>query len=423
LAGANLHVQDVPDVVVGAASIADVQVAVRYAAKEKMHVSVLATGHGSQLPVIGGMAITTRRLKTIEIDEATRTARVGAGVLAGELATAAARFGLAPIAGSATTVGFTGLILGGGLGPLARSHGYGSDYIRQFTIVTPDSQVTIANSAENPDLFWALRGGKGGFGVVVETQVQLVELKTLYGGSLAFAESDIETVLHGWVEWTRTAPLDVTTSVAIMRFPPIPDIPEVMRGKTFLMLRFAYPGPAAEGERLAAPLLTLATPVFGGLAEMAAEMIGTIHNDPTDPMPVWGEGVLLNDLDDTFVTTMLTSVGAGKATPIMIVELRHLGAATRGDVPGGSAVGGRSASFSLYVVGAPDPSLFDVVVPAAYEQLLGSIGAYVAPESFINWWSGRDLRAFEASWTPETFQRLGELRRQWDPAGIFSYPT
>lgn len=423
LAGANLAVHDAPDLVVGAATITDVQAAVRYAAEQRMHVSVLATGHGSQLPVIGGMVITTKRLKTIETDKTDRIARVGAGVLAGELATAAARLGLAPIAGSATTVGFTGLVLGGGLGPLARSHGYASDYVTQFTVVTPDGQVTIANSVENPDLFWALRGGKGGFGVVVETRVKLVELPSLYGGFVAFDEPDIDRVLRGWVEWTHTAPANVTTSVAIVRFPPVPAIPEFMRGKTFLMLRVAYPGPAAEGERLAAPLLALATPAFGSLGEMPADMIGAIHNDPTEPLPVWGEGMLLNDLDDAFVTTLLANVGEGKETPFMIVELRHLGAATRVDVPEGSAVGGRSADFSCYIVGVPDPSLFDTVLPAAYEHLVRSIDKYVAPENFINWWSGRDLRAYEASWTSETFWRLGDLRRQWDPEGIFSYPS
>ncbi|MGM0931088.1 MAG: FAD-binding oxidoreductase [Actinomycetota bacterium] len=423
LLGQNLYVQHRPELVVGAFSTSDVQAAVMYAAQHQLHVSVLATGHEAQEAITAGLVITLNRMDTITIDETARTATVGGGARAGEVAKAAARFGLAPIAGSATTVGLTGLVLGGGLGPLARSHGYSSDYVNQFTVVVPTGEVLTVNKNENPELFWALRGGKGGFGVVIATQIRLVELATFYGGSVAFAEGDIEKVLRGWVEWTHTAPEEVTTSVAIMRFPPIPEIPEFMRGKTFLMLRFAYAGPAAKGQHLAAPLLALADPAFGELGELPAEKLGTIHEDPTEPTISWTDGTLLNGLDEAFVTALLDSVGEGRSTPFMVVEIRQLGGAARTDVAEGSAVSGRSSDYSLYVVGFPDPGLFETVLPDALDQLLRDIAPYVAPENFINWWSGRNLENFAKSWPLTTHTRLCELRTEWDPNGIFKYPV
>lgn len=423
LLGQNLHILHTPELVVGAACTSDVQAAVRYAAEHLLHVSVLATGHEAQEPITAGLVITLKRLSTISIDQTARTATVGGGGRTGEVAEAAARFGLAPVTGSATTVGLTGLVLGGGLGPLARSHGYCSDYVNQFTVVIPTGEVITADKDTNPDLFWALRGGKGGFGVVVATQLRLVDLKTFYGGSVAFAEDDIETVLRGWVEWTRTAPQQVTTSVAIMRFPPTTEIPEFMRGKTFLMLRFAYPGSAEEGHRLSAPLLTLAEPAFGELGELPADHLGTMHGDPTEPMVSWTDGTMLNGLDDSFATTLLDTAGEGRQTPFMSIELRHLGGATHIDVPEGSAASGRSSEYSLYVVGAPDPNLFECVLPEALDQLLSDIDPYVAPENYINWWSGRNLEKFEKSWPLETHIRLCQLRNEWDPNGIFTYPA
>jgi hypothetical protein len=423
LLGQNLYIQHTPELVVGASSTSDVQAAVKYAAEHQLHVSVLATGHEAQKAVTAGLVITLKRLNTVTIDQVACTATVGGGARAGQVAEAAARFGLAPIAGSATTVGLTGLVLGGGLGPLARSHGYCSDYVDRFSVVTPNGEILTASKSENAELFWALRGGKGGFGAVVETQIRLVELSTFYGGSVAFAEGDIDTVLRGWVEWTRTAPEEATTSVAIMRFPPIHELPEVMRGKTFLMLRFAYPGPAEKGQRLAAPLLALAEPAFGGLGELPADKLGTMHDDPTDPVLSWTDGTLLNGLDDAFVTTLLDSVGEGRQTPFMVIELRQLGGATHIDVPDGSAVSGRSSEYSLYVVGVPDPKLFETTLPDALDQLLGDIEPYIAPENFINWWSGRNPGNFEKSWTQETHARLCELRNEWDPDGLFKYPV
>ncbi|HWR84490.1 MAG TPA: FAD-binding protein [Rhodoglobus sp.] len=421
LLGFNLYYVNTPDLVVGAASVDDVAAAVRYADEHDLPVTVLATGHGAHGAIAAGLVITLRRLDAVAVDPRSRTATVAGGARWAAVVEAAAHHGLAPITGSSTNVGATGFLLGGGLGPLARSHGVGSDHVRSFTVVTADGSVVVADRDSEPELFWALRGGKGGFGVVVETTIGLLDLPAVYAGSVVFGESDIDAVLRGWIDWTRTADARATTSVQLVRFPPLEQVPAPMRGRTLLMLRFAFPGSAEEGERLAAPLLALGTPEFGGLGMLPAERIAEIHQDPTEPGPGWGVGMLLNDLDGGFADVLLAHAGPSARSPFMAAEVRQLGGATAVDVPEGSAVGGRASGYALHIVGAPDPSLFETVLPAAAEAFATQVAPWASPETTINWVSGSTYEEFAKAWPAETFARLAELRRQWDPRGRFPY--
>jgi hypothetical protein len=420
LAGFNLYYAHRPEVVVGVADVADAVAAVRFATGTGMPVSVIATGHGSHAVIGSGMVITTKRLGGVSIDPVTRIASIGAGVRWGEVVAAAAELGLAPITGSSTNVGVVGYLLGGGLGPLARSHGFSSDYVRGYTVVTPAGDVVEASTESHPELFWALRGGKGGLGLVVAVRLELVAIDSLYAGALVFAEEHIETVLRGWIDYTATAPDEVTTSVAIMHFPPVEQVPEVFRGKTLLMLRFAFPGEASRGEQLVAPLRALAPAVMDGVRPMPLAEVATIHNDPSDPGPGYSRGLLLDPIDQRFATALLSVVGAGTQTPIMIAEVRHLGGATRVDAAGGSAVGGRSAAFSLSLIGAPNPALFEHVLPDATGALIAALGEWIAPETTINFAAG-DEREFAKAWPRETAERLSAERAAIDPGRTFAY--
>lgn len=419
LLGQNLYLVHTPQLVVGATSAQDVQAAVRYAAEHGLRVSVLATGHGIHATITDGMVITTRRLDEVSVDLTTRTASIGGGVRASRLIEAASEHGLAPVTGSSGTVGLTGLVLGGGPGPLARSYGYASDYVLGFTVVTSDGQIVLTNVDENPDLFWALRGGKAGFGIVVETRLRLVELGTIFGGSVAFAEADMDSVLRGWIDWTHDAPSDVTTSVAITRSPSSDRVAEGVRGRTLLLMRFAYPGDIRDGRRHAAPLLALAPQLFGHFDTMPASDIGAIHADPVDPGYSWVDGTFLQSIDANFATTLLERAGADRRSPFLKVEIRQLGGATTIDVPEGSSAGGRSSRFALNLIGTPDPALFTHRLPVAANELLDSIRPHVARENNINWWFGKRSEDFKKSWSPAAYQRLDRLRSQWDPSGVF----
>jgi FAD/FMN-containing dehydrogenase len=416
----NLYTIDRPEVVVGAADEADVVEAIRFAAAHDLPVSVLATGHGNDAQVTAGLMITTKRLDKVTFDPDTGIVTIGAGVRWNAVVAAADPYGFAPISGSSPVVGAVGFLLGGGLGPLARSHGYGSDYLVSAKVVTGAGEIVEANAETNPDLFWALRGGKSGLGIVVEAQVQLVPMPAVYGGSVFFDTPHLETALRSWVDWTQTADPRVTTSVAMVHFPPAPFIPEPLRGRSLLQLRFAYPGTVEEGERLAAPLLDAAPVYLGELGPLKRTEMGKIHNDSTEPAAAAIAGTLLSEIDQAFVDTLLEHFGPGSGTPLIAAEIRHLGAATRQDVTGGSAAGGRSASYTLSFVGATPPLLY-TAIPAAMDDLFATMQPWTSPEGNINFTGEIHTREhFAGLWTPETFQRLEEIRKQYDPQGLFA---
>jgi FAD binding domain len=411
-----------PDVVVGAANAEDVVEAVTFAAASGLPVRVQGSGHGSHAAVTDGLLITTRRLDAVTVDPKTRIATVGAGVLARTVVDAAAEHGLAPVAGSSGTVGIAGLLLGGGLGPLARSYGFGSDWVREFEVVTGDGTLVRANATEHPDLFWALRGGKGGLGVVTEIKVELVPLATLYGGTLTFDSENIEAALRAWVTYTQTADPNVSTSVSLMRIPDLPFVPEPVRGRTLLSIRFAYTGERATGEKLAAPLRAAAPVYLDELGEMPATQIGRIHNDPPDPTVGWVNGRMLTGFDQDFVTTMLGFAGVGKQFPFVSTEVRHLGSATLKDVPGGSAVGGRGSAGTLTVVGVPNPELFESVIPRAAAAYFTALAPWIAAENNVNFANGfASAQEYAGAWPAATFVRLAEVKKQYDQKGLFVY--
>lgn len=419
--GFNLAFPHTPEVVVGVSSVADAVAAVTFAAAHRMPVRMLATGHGSHVLITDGMLVTTSRLDDLSIDPGTGVATIGAGVRWGAVVAAGAELGLAPITGSSTNVGVVGYLLGGGLGPLARSHGFSSDYVRGATVVLASGEVVHASATEHPELLWALRGGKGGFGLVTSVEVQLAPIPSLYAGALVFAEEHIDAVLRGWIDWTRSAPDDVTTSIAVIHFPPVEQVPEVFRGKTLAMLRFALPGSAAEGEALAAPLRALAPAAMDGVAPLPLAQVATIHNDPSDPSPGWSRGALLSEIDDDFATALLAASGPGTHGPVMVTEVRHIGAATGHDVPEGSAVGGRASSYTLSLIGVPDPALFAEALPTATDALLASVAAWVSPETNINFSGYPDPADYRRSWSPDAFARLTAVRASVDPEGLFAY--
>ncbi|RUO88758.1 FAD-binding oxidoreductase [Corallococcus sp. AB018] len=419
-AGFNVLVTHSPQYVVAVKSTKDVAEAIRFARENQLPVSVQATGHGTYAPVTSGVLLSTKALNHVSIDPATRIATIGAGARWEPVIEEAAKHGLTPIAGSSTNVGVVGYLLGGGLGPLVRSHGVSSDYVVGYTLVTSDGETVEASAEHHPDLFWALRGGKGGFGIVTEVKLQLVEMRSLYAGSLFFAEEHIEAVLRGWVKWTAEADARVSTSIAVMRFPPFDFIPPPLQGRTVLNLRFAFPGSTEEGAKLAAPLRALAPLYLDMLGELPVTQIARIHNDPDKPSPVWTHGMMLTHVDQDLATTLLRHVGAGVQTPYFLLELRHLGGASQKDVAGGSAVGGRGGNFVVGLVGM-HPPLFETVLPGATEGLRAELKPWLSPEMTINFMGKvRDAEHFDSAWPDTIRAKLKEVRGKYDPHKLFA---
>lgn len=422
VAGFNLANRHSPELAVKVASESDVVAAVRFAHQHGLAIRILATGHGPIDPVTDGMLIVTKCLNSVSIDTQTNIATVGAGVKWEMVQTAAAPFGLTAITGSSPDVGAIGLTLGGGIGPLVRSHGFTSDYVKSFRLVSGTGEVITASGDENTELFWALRGGKGGLGVVTEMQIALVALPTIFAGAIIFDEQHIETVLRGWAEWTASAPEDVTTSAAIIHFPPFDDVPEPIRGHFGIAIRFAYPGSPEEGEQLVEPLRVLAPALMDYVGELPTSRIGLVHNDPVEPLPAWDRGMLLNSIDQSFVTAALAEFGPGAESPFMISEIRHLGGAAVQDVPEGSAARGRKAGFTFYTVAIPSETATEGVLEAAAAKLINSLGPWISPETHPNFSSPTvNWEQFASGWPPDVFERLAAVKKQYDPKALFTY--
>jgi FAD/FMN-containing dehydrogenase len=415
----NTSVVHKPDVVVAATSTNDVAEVVRVARDSSVKVNVQATGHGAVVPIEGGILISTRGLQGVSVEPGTRVATIAGGSPFAPVIAAAAEHGLAPIGGSSPTVGVVGYLVGGGLGPLARSHGFSSDYVAGMTVVTGTGEVIDAGADHHADVFWALRGGKNGFGIITSLRLRLAELRELYGGSIYFDEPHIEQALRGWIDWTDTSDPRMTTSIAIIRFPPLEVIPAPLRGRRLLALRVAYPNDVKEGARLTEPLRALAPIHLDGVGELPATQIAKVHNDPAQPTPSWVRGLLMTRIDQEFATTFLKHFGAGTDAPFIAVEVRHIEGPTRQDVAEGSAVGGRGAAFTLGVVGG-NPALFEKM-PAAHARLVEDVRPWTAAESNINFMVRPSSAAqLATAWPAETFARLADVRRRYDPDGVFN---
>ena len=412
LTGFNTAAVHRPDLVVAAEHADHIATTVRYAAERGLPVGVQATGHGISVPVDGGILLTTGRLRGVDIDPEARTARVEAGVRWNQVIAAAAPYGLAPLNGSSPLVGVVGYTLGGGLGPMARQFGYAADHVRWIDVVTADGVPRRASADEEPDLFWAMRGGKGNFGVVTAMEFGLMPVRTFYGGGLFFAAESVEAVLDTWWRWTAELPESMTTSLALLRPPDLPTVPAPLRGRMTVHLRITFLGVPADGDRLLAPLRGLG-PILDTVEERPYPEIGEVHQDPVDPMPLQERSILLDSFDVHAAKTLLEVAGPGSDCSAYIVELRHLGGAVARlpEVP--SAIGHRDTAFTLATIAPPD---------GVSASVLAALEPWGSGRAYINFLNGPGAEKQTArAYAPAVYQQLAELKRRYDPANLFRF--
>lgn len=356
-----------PDAVVAAASPTDVRAAVTLAAERGWRVSVRASGHGSPAAVEDGLLITTRWMDGVRIDPVARVARIDAGTPWGSVVTAAAEHGLAPLSGSSPGVGAVGYTLGGGLGVLARRYGYAADRVRSIDIVTGDAELRTVTAERDPELFWALRGGGTGFGVVTAMEVELVPVTTIYGGALAFAADP--DVLRAWVDWTKDLPEELTSSIGLLPYPDADWAPPPLRGRHVASVRIAFDGPAAAGERLVAPLRDLGSSLLDTVAEMPYTDAASIFRDPPSPHAYRGSNAALSELDAALLGRLVELGGPPSPS---VIQINHLGGALARPPAVPNAVGHRDAGYLLRVVGGPEGTdAQDRIIAAARPWTLG----------------------------------------------------
>ncbi len=238
----NLLADQRPALVVQAADANDVVVAARFARARGLRVAAQSTGHGAAAlgSRAGAVLIRTARMNEVVVDPAARVARVGAGARWSDVIAAAAPHGLAGLHGFSAGVGVAGYVLGGGLGWLARSHGLASDRVRAFEVVTADGERLRVDTRREPDLFWALRGGGGAGVIVTSIELELVALREAHAGVLMWPIERAGEVAHAYREWIRTVPDGLTSSLRLMHFPPLGELPEVLRGRALAQLTLAF---------------------------------------------------------------------------------------------------------------------------------------------------------------------------------------
>lgn len=415
----NLNHELVPAVIVVPESAADVQAAVTFAAGQHRPVLVKTTGHQIVGQAHGAVVIATHRMNDITIDAAGRTARVGAGVLWSEVITKAAKAGLAPLNGSNPTVGVSGYTLGGGLSPtLGRSHGYAADHVRSLDVVTADGELRHVNAESEPDLFWALRGGKGNFAVVTALEFDLFPVSRLYGGGIYFAGERTADVLRVWTDWHPSTPETMVTSIAVMRMPSMLGVPEPIRGKFLVSVRIAYNGTTTDGERMVEPLRAIAPAVLDTVRDMPYAEVASIHSEPIEPVPYYERGIMLREFPAQAQDKLIELVGPDAKTTLVIAELRSLGGAWDREPAVPNAVATRGLPYSLLGVSA-GPLSQEQQLKRSVAELLDGMKPWQGDRRFVNNLAPDEAADAAAIYGPERYERLASIKKTYDPANMF----
>jgi FAD/FMN-containing dehydrogenase len=415
----NLNHELVPAVIVVVETTADVQAAIAFAAAQDRPVLVKTTGHQMVGTAQGAVVIATRRMNDVSVDAVGHTARVGAGVMWSDVIKETARAGLAPLNGSNPTAGVIGYTLGGGLSPtLGRSHGYAADHVLSLEVVTADGELRHVDAKSEPELFWALRGGKGNFGVVTSLEFELFPVPRLYGGALYFPGERTADLLRAWTAWHPGTPETITTSLAVVRQPSLPAVPEPLRGAFVVSLRFAYLGSAEDGERLIAPLRKVAPIVLDTVRDMPYTEVASIHNEPTDPVPYYERGVMLREFPAQAQDTFIALVGPDSGTTMAIAELRALGGAWDREPAVPNAVATRGLPYSLLGVEV-GPLSEEPRMKESVAALLDGMEPWKSDLRLVNNLAPEEATDAAAIYGPERYERLAAVKKTYDPANLF----
>lgn len=417
----NLDVIQTPDIIVGAVSADDVVAAVRWAAEHHLPVGVQATGHGATDAMHDGVLVTTTRMQGVQVDAERQIARVEAGVRWRSVLAEAVPHGLIGLCGSSSDVGVIGYTLGGGLPILGRAFGPAADLVRSIDVVTPDGRLHTVTALQEPDLFEVLRGGKGNFGIVTALEFELPAVSEFYGGGLMFPGSDADEVLTAFRGWLADLPDEACPSVALLRLPDAPFVPEPLRGQFVVHVRFAYAGSKEEGDRLLAPMRAVSHPLMDTAGPLPYQQIDLVNLDPVDPVPVEESAALLTDFDEGAQKALLEAAGPGVETPLLMVELRPLGGALARTSIVPDAVSGRDARFLVMGAGLLVPPIAEAV-PVAIEGVLDALRPWSTGHTLVNFHGHPgDMTDRARAWTPETYEVITRAKRRYDPTNMMRF--
>ena len=386
----------------------DVRAIVRYARDHKLRIAPQGTGHLAE--ALGSLAdtilLSTRLMRGVEIDATKQIARVQAGTLWHEVTEATSPFGLYPLSGTSPNVGVVGYTLGGGLSWLAREHGLAANHVTAIEVVTADGRVTRATPTEDAELFWALRGGGGSFGVVTALEFKLFPYREVYAGMFLWPYERHLDVLHSWYAWTRSAPDAVTTVLRIMHFPALDDLPPFLSGRSVVVVDGVFAGDVDAGRTAVARLRALG-PERDTWGPASPAALSHLHMDPEQPVPAVGESSLLGEID----AAGLDAFAAAVQPPLLAGELRHLGGALSRVADGAGALGSLHGEYVLISGGIAADSSREI--DAALVRLRAATAAYETGALYPNF-TGRPVDS-ALFYTNADYARLQRIRASVDP--------
>ncbi|MFC0863859.1 FAD-binding oxidoreductase [Sphaerimonospora cavernae] len=408
-------------------TVREIRDAIRFAEEEGLSVRVLTTGHAAPaaLPMHDALLLRPEMDGAVEVDPRRRIARVPAGTKWGAVARAAAPYGLAVAHGSSPTVGVVGYLLGGGLSFYGRRTGLAANSVRAVELVTADGEPRRVDESSDPELFWALRGGGGGFGVVTAVEVDLFPAVKVVTGAACWPAAHAPRLLRIWRRWTLEAPAEAATSVRVLNLPRLPEVPPALSAGPILSVDGAVLAETADdvataeryAEELLGPLRSVAEPVFDTWQTTAPVSVLDTHMDPADPVAVLGDHMLLDEFGDEGVDELLRVIGAGSGSPLIAAGLRQLGGAYAVPHPKGGALDHLSAPYAYSGGGVPGLT----GTAEAITRHIGTVRAALAP-----WDTGRTVPTFVETHTQpqghlsvEQVAAVDRVRERVDPAGMF----
>lgn len=415
----NLAVEQLPAAVVVPTTATEVANAVRVSAAAGLRVVAQSTGHGAG-PLAGRTQGTVLlRLSDftgVSVDAEHGIVRVLGATLWQDVVDAAAAHGLAVLHGSSPDVAAAGYLLGGGLSWYARRHGLACNHLVAAEVVLADGSIVRTDADHHPDLFWAIRGGGGSFGVVVALELKALPMSDVFAGMMLWDGARAVEITQAWAEWTHGLPEEVTTALRLLSFPPLPDLPDFLRGRRVVVIDGAVLTDDQQASALLAPLRALA-PELDTFARVPLPALTAMHMDPQTPVPGVSDHTLLDDFDRTTALALVAAAGPESGTTLLSAEIRHLGGALGRPAAGGGALRGLPGAYSgFFVAMAVTPEL----------AALGRADGAKAVAALSPWSNRRRFANFaeeavdvSSIYEPDVLARLRTVREQYDPTGLF----
>ncbi|HEU5043566.1 MAG TPA: FAD-binding oxidoreductase [Nocardioidaceae bacterium] len=414
----NLVVDQRPAAVCLPANADEVADVVRAAAAAGLKVAAQTTGHnaGPLGDLSDTVIVRTSAMVGVSLDVENRVMRAEGGTVWLDAVEEAGRRGLATLHGSSPDVGIAGYTLGGGLGWYARKLGLACNSVTAVELVTADGSTVRVDAEHEPDLFWALRGGGGSFGVVTAVEFAVHPIESSYAGMLVWDQTQAETVLPRWLEWCQDAPESATTSFRLLNLPPIPEIPEPFRGRSLVAIDGAVLEDDERGEALLRGLRELG-PELDTFGRTPCAALAHLHMDPEQPSPAVADTALLAEMPAAGVDTLISTVGPGTGSMLLAAELRQLGGAVARPPEDAGARATLEGEYMLFAVAiAPTPEIAEIGRAQA-EGLVEALAPYSSGGPYLNF-AERPVDV-STCFDADTWARLCRVKAEVDPTGLF----